>query len=235
MSRPKLSCIVIVLIFCFACSAFVGVNVWVRKTRPHISRGCDKIQLIDDHLLAIALGTPSPDMPPLNSLKRQVMEEYDLAPDNVNMWAGTVSWTDGDWSYRAEYAKSGYVVVDRQWERKWSVFRPNLADVLRCFGNPTMYDAYSYMDITPGFIMQLWYTDKGDRSFMVETLIFIGSDNPLSPPDFTEIPTRFDGRLPITDVYVGDMTDLASSPRTQLKPWPGNAEDIAIEQMRKIY
>jgi hypothetical protein len=193
--------------------------------KPHVPKQCD--QIVDEYFLTIPLGTPSSEV-----LQRRVVEGYGLAPEEVRAGEGTLSWERDDSSYSISHTLTGGVLAARSWYSNTG--RPTAEEVLHCFGNPTMYDAYTYMDITPGFHLQLWYLDRGDRSFMVEGGFFVGSDIPWVLAEHTKIPTQYDGSFPINRVYTGDMTYLLSSPRAKLKPWPGNAEEIIIEQMRRV-
>jgi hypothetical protein len=193
--------------------------------KPHIPKRCD--QIVDEVFLTLPLGTP-----PSEVLQRRVVEGYGLAPEEVRAGEGTLSWERDDSSYSISHTPTGGVLAERWWDSHTA--RPTAEDVLRCFGNPTMVDAYTYQDITPGFRLQLWYLDRGDKSFMVECGFFVGSDLPWVRAEHTEIPTHYDGSFPISRVVTGDMTYLLSSPWAKLKPWPGNAEEIIIEQMRRV-
>lgn len=191
--------------------------------KPHIPMNCG--QIVDSYFITIPLGTP-----PSEILQQRIMAGYDLTEEDLQhgLW-----WTRDASTYRIEGTETGGILAVRSW-RGW--IQPNLREVLRCFGNPTAYDAYTYMDHVAGVVVQLWYLDRGEESFMVESRFFLGTDVPLAPAPsaYTEIPTAYDGRLPVTSIYTGDMTYLLSSPGAQLKPWPGRAEDLVIEQMRQV-
>jgi hypothetical protein len=195
------------------------------QLRLRIPKRCD--QIVDEYFLTIPLGTP-----PSEVLEQRVVEGYGLSPGELWIGEGTLAWQRDDSFYAIRHTQTGGVLAQRSWKRDRSW--PIAEEVLGCFGNPTMYDAYVIQDITPMFVLQLWYMDRGDRSFLVEGGYVIGTDLALVRAEYTNVPTQYDGSIPINVVYTGDMTYLLSSPLAKLKPWPGRAEDIVIEQMRTV-